>query len=80
MARMRTIPEAIRHFKTVDPNTALTQHAIRQMVLTSRIPHVSVGAKRLIDVDLLERFLSGEYIPDVREDKEVPVTIRRLEE
>jgi len=63
MARMRIIPEAIRHIKSTDPDTAITPHALRMLILSDKFPHVPIGNKRLVDVDLLERFLSGEYVP-----------------
>ena len=63
MARMRTVDEAIKLIKTADPDTALTRHALYRLVLSGTIPHTPIGKKRLIDVDLLERYLSGDYIP-----------------
>ena len=60
MPRMRTITEAACELRTADPNTALTPHAIRKMVLNGEIPHIKAGKKRLINMDLLERFLKGE--------------------
>lgn len=53
MLRMRTIAECARLIKEDDPQTAITRNAIRSMVLTGRIPHVKVGAKRLINYDLM---------------------------
>ena len=63
MAKMRTLPKAIEHIKTSDPDTALTLHALKQLVLSDKMPHVKVGNKRLVDVELLERYLRGEYEP-----------------
>ena len=55
--RMRTISEAAAEVKKADPGTALTQHAIRQMVLSGRIPHVKAGKVRLINMEHLENYL-----------------------
>ena len=63
MARMRTIKDAIEIIKNDDPNTAFTKNALRRLVLSDVIPHTAVGKKRLIDVDLLEKYLKGEYTP-----------------
>jgi len=60
---MRTLPKAITHIKSIDPETALTAHALKILVLSEKLPHIRIGAKRLVDVDLLEKYLSGEYIP-----------------
>ena len=81
MARMRTIPEAIRYIKTNDPDSALTPHALRLLVLSGKFPHVQIGAKRLVDVDLLERFMSGEFVPqNIETSVAQPGIIRRLPE
>ncbi len=58
MPRMRTIPEAAAELRKVDPNTAVTPYAIKQMVLNGEIPHIKAGKKRLINMDILERYLS----------------------
>ena len=59
MPRMRTISEAAAELKELDPNTAVTPYAIKQMVLSGEIPHIKAGKKRLINMDILERYLSG---------------------
>lgn len=60
MPRMRTIKETIQHIKATDPGTALTEHALRGMVNTGKIPHVKAGRKILLDVDRLECYLSAD--------------------
>lgn len=60
MLRMRTIPEAAAELKANDPRTAVTPYAIRQMVLSGTIPCIYAGKKRLINMDILERFLNGQ--------------------
>ena len=57
MPRMRTISECARLLREEDPGTAISQNAIRTMVLTGKIPHVSVGNKRLINYDLMLEML-----------------------
>lgn len=59
MPRMRTIAEAAKELKEIDPLTAITPYAIRQMVLSGEIPHINVGKKRLINMDVLENYLSS---------------------
>ena len=53
MPRMRTIAQAYKAIKESDPNTAFTMRALRRMVDTKEIPTVSIGNKRLINLDLL---------------------------
>lgn len=59
MRRMRTIPQAATWAKESDPMTALTQTAIRRLVLSGAIPHVRVGVKRLVALEDLETFLES---------------------
>ena len=49
MPRMRTINEAARYVKATDPETALTETAIRRLLITGAVPSVRVGVKYLID-------------------------------
>ncbi len=58
MPRMRTIEQAAAELKATDPHTALTKNAIRQLVLSGTIPAISVGNKRLICMEQLEKFLT----------------------
>ena len=56
--RMRTIREAVAELKQLDPHTAVTHHMIRRLVLAGDIPHICVGAKRLLNLDALLAYLS----------------------
>ena len=62
LPRMRTIPETIKMLREYDPETCLTETALRRMVLTNQIPYTRVGKKYLINVDTLICFLSGGAI------------------
>lgn len=57
--RMRTIPEAMREIRQIDPDTALTVTALRRMVNNGEIPYVSVASKRLINLDMLLKILQN---------------------
>ena len=56
--RMRTVPQAYRMLKEIDPGTAVTTGAIRQMISKGEIPVYKVGNKSLINFDLLLNNLS----------------------
>ncbi len=51
--RMRTLPEAIKEIKSLDPNTALTLTALRRMVKNGELPYTAIASKRLISLDNL---------------------------
>ncbi len=62
LPRMRGIRQAVEEIKTADPKTALTEKALRRLILSGVLPSVVVGRKYLINLDTLERYLSGEII------------------
>lgn len=57
--RMRTIREASEHIATNDPETALTQTALRRLVKTGVIPSVRIGTKYLVALEAVEEYLQG---------------------
>lgn len=56
---MRTIRECIAMLRLDDPQTALTEHALRCMVKQGTIPAVKIGNKNLINYDILCAELAG---------------------
>ncbi len=77
MPRMRTIAECARMIREDDPGTALTKNAIRTKVLNGEIPHFQVGAKRLINYDLMLDALQTPLPQD--DDRTGYGKIRRVE-
>jgi len=59
MIHTRTIKEAAAHFKSVDPQTSLTEYAIRTLLRTGKVPCVRVGKKYLVTIEALEAYLAG---------------------
>lgn len=57
MSKIRTIKAAHEEIKMQDPNTALTEFRIRQMVISGEIPSRKAGRKYLIDVDNLSEYM-----------------------
>lgn len=62
MARLRTAPGALAILKEQDPGTEVTLHYLRHLIKTGKIPCAPVGRKKLVNVDLLIRFLEGEDV------------------
>lgn len=58
--RMRTAEQALALIREMDPDTAVSLRQIRRYIYTGAIPHISVGRKKLINVDHLFRYLEGE--------------------
>jgi len=59
LVRLRLLDEVIPEIKKVDPDTALTKNAVRQMGISGIVPTVSAGRKRLYNLDALLEYLSN---------------------
>ena len=57
MAKYRTIQQAYECIKAQDADTAITYHALRQLVVSGQIPSMRIGKKYVIDLDVLLTFL-----------------------
>ena len=57
MVRTRTIREAAAYFRESDPDTCLTETAIRTLLRTGVVPCARVGRKYLVSIESLERYL-----------------------
>lgn len=59
--RMRTIKELAQLVKAEDPDTRITPTAIRRFIITGQLPHVMVGNKYLVSVEVFNDFLKGTH-------------------
>ncbi len=59
MVRLRLLDEVIPEIKKIDPNTALTRNAVRQLGLSGKVPVVYAGRKRLYNLDALISYLDS---------------------
>lgn len=62
MPQMRTIEQAYIWLAERDADTALTKTALRRLITTGQLPAVRVGSKYLVNLEVLEAFLSGTNI------------------
>ena len=58
--RARTIREAATYFRAADPQTCLTETAIRRLISSGTVPSARVGRKYLVTVEALEAYLAGD--------------------
>ncbi len=72
MVRTRTIREAAAYFQKGDPQTSLTETAIRMLLRTGAVPRARVGRKYLVTIEALEAYLEGSVAP------EKPVKARQI--
>ena len=54
---MRTIKEAAEEIKLTDPQSAIKEYFIRDLVVSGQIPHIRAGRKILINLDKLFEYL-----------------------
>ena len=64
MAKYRTIQQAYVCIKALDAETAITYHALRQMVVSGQMPSMRIGKKYLIDLDVLTSLLNAQVSQD----------------
>lgn len=57
MVRLRLLDEVIPEIKKIDPYTALTKNAVRQLGLSGMVPTIMAGRKRLYNLDALLQYL-----------------------
>ena len=74
MPRMRTAAGVLAEIKATDPSTEITLHFIRHLIHTNQIPVVSVGRKKLVDVDAVIAHLVKPSV----EERVLGVGIRRV--
>lgn len=55
---MRGIKQAVEEIRTTDPDTALTEKALRRMIISGEIPHITIGRKYLVNLNTLYHYLS----------------------
>lgn len=56
---MRGIKQAIAEIKAADKNTALTEKALRRLILNHEIPSVKIGRKYLVNMIVLNNYLTS---------------------
>lgn len=55
--KIRTIKGALAEIKRQDPNTALTEFRVRQLIINGELPFKRAGNKYLLDLDVLQKIL-----------------------
>ena len=60
MAKYRTIQQAYECIKALDADTAITYHALRQLVVSGQIPSMRIGKKYVIDLDVLSACIGAK--------------------
>lgn len=73
MRHTRTIRAAADYIREQDPETAVTETAIRTLVRGGKIPSARVGHKYLVTLEAVDAYLAGQKRTGVLE-----TTVRRI--
>lgn len=69
MPRMRTAENVLAEIRAADPNTEVSLHYIRQLIVAEAVPVVRCGRKKLVNVDaVMELLASGYTLPGKDDD------------
>ncbi len=55
---IRTIHNAIKEIKRIDPDSDFTESALRELLNAGNIPFVQIGNRKLVNMDTLIAYLS----------------------
>ena len=80
LPRMRTIKEAAEEIKLTDPQSAVREYFIRDLVVSGQIPHIRAGRKILINLDKLFEYLQEGVPFSKNEIQDIVTGIRKIEE
>lgn len=58
MNRLRTVDAAIAEIRSKDPKTGLSGWALRRLIQDGEIPYIAVGRKKLISMEVLEKYIN----------------------
>lgn len=75
LPRMRTAANIVREIKVLDPGSDVTEHWVRALSKSGRVPVVKAGTKILINLDdVLDLLRVGMELPsEPKEPKVVPL-------
>lgn len=71
--RMRTIKEVMQELKKIDPNTAVREYYVRELVNTNKIAHLRAGRKILVNFDAFLEYLQNPTQIDVNNTTSIEV-------
>ncbi len=60
MVKVRTIKQTMEYIKGQDPDTGITENALRRLVLDGEIKYTKIGTKYLLNLDDVEKYFGTE--------------------
>lgn len=60
MHTLRTAKAAAAIIRERDPNTTLTEYAIRTLMDNDQLPYIQIGHKRVISIESIEEYVNSQ--------------------
>lgn len=60
MQTLRTAKAAAEMLRERDPNTTMTEYAIRNLMSSGELPYIQVGHKKIISLEALEQYVNSK--------------------
>ena len=60
MQTLRTAKAAAEILRERDPNTTMTEYAIRNLMDSGELPFIQVGHKKIISLEALEQYVNSK--------------------
>ena len=60
MQTLRTARAAAEIIREHDPNTTMTEYAIRRLMDEGELPYIAVGHKRILSVESIEQYVNSK--------------------
>lgn len=57
---VRTIKGIVDELRKDDPDTSVTEYALRSWIKSGALPSVKSGNKYLLDMEVVQKFLAGD--------------------
>ena len=60
MQTLRTAKAAAEIIRERDPNTTMTEYAIRTLMDSGELPYIQIGHKRVISIEAIDKFINSK--------------------
>lgn len=71
--RIRTLIGIVEHYRSIDPETAITVYFLRQKILDGTLPFSNAGTKRLVAIEDVETMLKNTTVIKVPQPQHGPI-------
>lgn len=62
MQTLRTAKAAAEYIREQDPNTTLTEYAIRRLMDEDELPYIQIGHKRVTSIEAIKEYVNTQLM------------------